>query len=111
MLTYSNIVKHSCDFVAVSIFNLHFFIKVFFRTLIVNCAVSFQDVMARYVKLAGYIENRRAMLPEMPTLNFSSHPAHVITKPLHERQILGFFKFIQACCIKSCARVTDFVLT
>ena len=36
-------VKHLCDFVAVSIFNLPFFVREFSNTLIVVCAVSFHS--------------------------------------------------------------------
>ena len=58
-----NSVKHSCDFVAVSIFTLQFFVRLF----------SPRQFMTQYVQLAGYIENVISMFSEMLTRNFS-HP-------------------------------------
>ena len=48
MLTHSKVL----------IFNLEFIPGVFCKTLIVDCAVSLQAVMAHYVYLAGYIQNK-----------------------------------------------------
>ena len=44
-LGYYSQVKYSCDFVLVTIFNLKFFVRVFSKTLFVDCAVYSQTVM------------------------------------------------------------------
>ena len=41
---------HSCDFVAVSIVNLQFFVRVFSKTLTVNCVVFFKEVIANSLR-------------------------------------------------------------
>lgn len=64
---YWHIAKHSRGFIAVWIFNLQFFVRVFSKILIVDCAVvSSKAATAHYVYLAKHIENGLSVLAEMP---------------------------------------------
>ena len=65
-----------CDFVAVPLFNLQYFVRVFSKTLIADCAVSFEAVMAHYFYLAGHIENDfhcpHEIFPPIPPMHLQS---------------------------------------
>ena len=65
-----------CDFVAVSLFNHQFFVSVFPKILIVDCAVSYEAVMAHSFYLAGHIENDfhcpHEIFPPVPPMHLQS---------------------------------------
>ena len=89
---YRHVVKHCFVFVAASIFNPWFYVRLFLGLwLNVDCAASSHKVMADYVELAGHIENGIFMIPGMDTWSFFSSFTHTPTKLCHYRQIRAFY--------------------
>ena len=88
-----------------SIFNPPVFVRVFSKTLIVDCVIFHREIMTYYVYLARYIKNELSILPEIPTLFFpTTSPMHLQDTYINDKLLA----LIKTWSIRSCARVTEF---